>query len=212
MTGQVVIGPDIDSPVVVSARWIRPFFRRLQTVHPLCISAGRLQAYRCLVIGAFPADAWTDGQMQAVVDFVSDGGAVIFLGGDHAFGRGGYADTPLQPLFPWVLRADEPEPVLAPLEAGLAPAVTLQGVIPGWADVMRAAHPLLIHSMNRPGRLRAGAIALMNAWHDGEQVPVIALQTYGRGRVMGIATDTLWRWRLAGGRQPHPGPPRGGGS
>ncbi len=161
-------------------------------------SVTRLQPFRILILGAFPADEWSAIQMQAVIDFVADGGSVIFMGGKDAFGRGGYADTPLQVLFPWVIRNDEPQPVIAPLEAGLAPAVAQQGMISGWAERMHDAHPLQIHSMNRPGRLRAGAVALLNAIHEGEHVPVIAFQTYGRGRVMAVATDTMWRWRMAG--------------
>ncbi len=161
-------------------------------------SVTRLQQFRSLIIGAFPADEWSASQMQAVIDFVADGGSVIFMGGEDAFGRGGYADTPLQVLFPWVIRNDEPQLVITPLEVGLAPAVAQQGMISGWAEPMHDAHPLQIHSMNRPGRLRAGAVALLNAIHEGEHVPVIAFQPYGRGRVMAVATDTMWRWRMAG--------------
>ncbi len=161
-------------------------------------SAERLQPFRCLIIGAFPAHEWSDRQMQTVVDFVDDGGSVVFLGGEEAFGRGGYAATPLRPLFPWVIRDDEPEPVIAPLELGLAPAAAEQDMIRGWADTMREAYALQLHSMNRPGRLRAGAVGIVNALHEGERVPVIAFQPYGRGRVMGVATDTMWRWRMAG--------------
>ena len=58
-----------------------------------------LEAYDAIIIGSLPAQDCTPRQMQALIEFVEEGGALIFLGGEQSFGRGGYAQTSLAPLF-----------------------------------------------------------------------------------------------------------------
>ena len=68
-----------------------------------------LAAYDVIIIGSLLAENFLPPQMQALTEFAADGGTVIFLGGDTAFGRGGYAPTPLAALFPWRISEHEPE-------------------------------------------------------------------------------------------------------
>lgn len=161
-------------------------------------SAALLRPFQTVIIGSFPADGWSAKQMQALVEFVEQGGSAVFLGGEDSFGRGGYNETPLNALFPWNLRSDEPAPVLADLGVSVTPAVARQDLIRGWAEKMNAAHPMYIQSMNRPGRLRPGAVSLLDVLYENNKFSVIAIQPYGRGQVMGVGTDTIWRWRTAG--------------
>ena len=161
-------------------------------------SAEELEAFRSIIIGSFPAEQWTEEQMKALAEFVEDGGSAVFLGGKDSFGQGGYDDTPLAPLFPWSLRSGEPELVRGRTGLSLTSAVLRQNVIRGWAERMQEAHPLYLHTLNRPGSLRRGAVSLLNASYEGENVRVLAMQPYGLGRVMGVATDTMWRWATAG--------------
>lgn len=164
-------------------------------------SADQLLRFDVAVIGSFPAKMWKRQQMDALVEYVSEGGAAVFLGGTDAFGRGGYVDTAIDPLFPWKVRNNEPELDVGRRGVTASPSILRQQLIRGWAEKLKAAHPLHIYSLNRPGELRAGATELLlTSSNEGEQ-PVIAVQSYGRGRVMSTATNTLWRWRTEGGNK-----------
>ncbi|GAJ23873.1 unnamed protein product, partial [marine sediment metagenome] len=69
---------------------------------------GLLGLYKCVIVGSFPAWQWRQEQLQALVEYVREGGAVIFLGGEYSFGQGGYSRTVIEPLFPWRISAGEP--------------------------------------------------------------------------------------------------------
>jgi len=52
----------------------------------------------------------------------------------------------------------------------------------------------VFYSVNKVGERRSGALSLMNASVGSQIVPIVALQPYGKGQTLGVATDTLWRW------------------
>jgi hypothetical protein len=52
----------------------------------------------------------------------------------------------------------------------------------------------VVHSVNPVGRPRIGAVSLMDASVGNQVVPLMALQRYGNGQTLGIASNTLWRW------------------
>ncbi len=160
-----------------------------------------LRAFQCIVLGSFPATDLTREQQSGLRDYVAEGGSVVFLGGEHSFGRGGWHRTPAAPLFPW--RLGEGEPVLL---RGEFPAS-----VPGSArdlPIMQAAvhsldqvaTALKLDSCNVPGTLRTGAVELLTVSAKAQAVPAIALQTYGRGQTLGVATNTMWRWTQSADR------------
>ncbi len=157
-----------------------------------------LGTFDTIIIGSFPARYWREEQMHALVEFVENGGSAVFLGGSDSFGLGGYYNTPLRPLFPWAIRPDEPSLSIGRISVTLTSAAIRQDVIEGWAGKMREAHPQYLQSLNHPGRLRRGAVSLLDAPHDRGDVAVLAIQPFGTGRVLGLATNTIWRWRMAG--------------
>lgn len=60
-----------------------------------------LAGYDVLVLGDVPAERWSDEQMQAVRAWVSEqGGGLLALGGEQAFGLGGYYRTPIEEALP----------------------------------------------------------------------------------------------------------------
>ncbi len=48
----------------------------------------------------------------------------------------------------------------------------------------------------RIGELKPAAVTLLNASVDGESLPLLLLQNYGRGRAMILATAGTWRWKM----------------
>ena len=150
--------------------------------------------YKCVIVGSLPSDAWTAEQLTALKTYVQRGGTVVFLGGEESFGRGGYASTEIAPLFPWAIAADEAELMAGEFPIALTPATGAQDILTGFAGAITTAGELTLSSANQPGPLRTGAVSLMDASVANRTIPVIAMQPYGQGQVMGLATNTLWRW------------------
>lgn len=164
---------------------------------------GLLDLYKCVIVGSFPASQWRQEQLQALVEYVREGGAVIFLGGEHSFGKGGYSRTVIEPLFPWRISAGEPElqtgqfTVNVPLSAANHSIVSETSRLIGRAHARNKrgqASGAAIESINLTGSLRSGAINLLDASVGNRTVSVVALQRFGQGQTMGVATNTLWKW------------------
>ena len=159
-----------------------------------------LEPYRCIIIGSFPAKELQARQYEALRRYVEQGGSVILLGGPDSFGRGGFGQTPIAPLFPWHLSLNERE-----LTAGVYP-VTPTDLAREHRAMAAAAKTLgeisvpEIYSVNRVGRLRPGAVSLMDVTVGSRVIAVVALQPYGLGQAIGIATDTLWQWERKPGK------------
>jgi uncharacterized membrane protein len=157
-----------------------------------------LRRYDCLIVGSFAASEFSDAQQQALVRYVNNGGALVLLGGDSSFGLGGYADSKLAPLMPWSIRNDEPPLSTGTFPVSVADSAAALAFTSGWSEDVSASGGAALDSLNQPGNLRPGAIALLNAATKNETVPVVAWQRYGKGQVLGIATNTMWKWAAAG--------------
>ena len=158
-----------------------------------------LRLYRCVILGSFPASELTPQQFETLIQYVSEGGAVIFLGGDESYGRGGFATTPIAPIFPWVLDPDEPEIAVGEYPVTLPPSSAEGDVIRGYGEAMSKVGTPLIGSVNHVGPLKTGAVSLLDTSLDGRTIPIVAMMPYGEGLVLGFATNTLWKWKKRGG-------------
>ena len=158
-----------------------------------------LKPYDVIVIGSFPAGDRAPGQMQALFQYVEEGGTLIFLGGAESFGRGGYAGSSLEVLFPWRLSSQEPAPAQGSFAVHVPPMASGHAMLATVEETVTRASARL-DSVNRVGELKPNATALLTAELGDREVAVVAWQPYGKGKVMGIATDTLWKWAL----QPEP--------
>jgi hypothetical protein len=161
---------------------------------------GLLRRFGCLIVGDLEAPEPGPERQRALMDYVDGGGAVIFLGGDEAFG-GVHGSGMLAPLLPWRPRETVPR-----LEAGLfpirpAPGALQHHLLDGGLGDLALVGDLSLQGINQVGELKPGALALLEADAWGRPVAVMALQPYGNGVVLGIAANTLWRWQREGGRQ-----------
>ena len=157
-----------------------------------------LKRYDCVILGSFAASQFSDAQQQTLVRYVNNGGALILLGGDSSFGLGGYADSKLAPLMPWLIRADEPPLSTGAFPVSVADSAAAVGFTSGLGEDVSASGGAALESVNQPGGLRPGAVALLNASTKEQTVPVVAWQRYGKGQVLGVATNTMWKWAAAG--------------
>jgi uncharacterized membrane protein len=157
-----------------------------------------LKRYDCVILGSFAASQFTDAQAQALARYVENGGALILLGGESSFGRGGYADSKLAPLMPWTIRDNEPDLVTGSFPVTVSASGAAVDFTSGLREGLGASGGASLDSLNQPGGLRPGAIALLDATISDRTAPVVAWQRYGKGQVLGIATNTLWKWAAAG--------------
>jgi uncharacterized membrane protein len=158
-----------------------------------------LEAYDAIIIGSFPAEDCTPRQMQALIQFVEDGGTLIFLGGDQSFGRGGYAQTSLAALFPWSLSDREPEPAHETVSVRVPPMGAGHPILATVEDLL-ARSSATLEAVNLVSELKPGATALLEARLGARELAIVAFQPFGKGKVLGIASNTLWKWAT----QPEP--------
>lgn len=161
----------------------------------------------------FRADGdMSESRMRLLASFVEDrGGGLILGGGASVYRAGGYEGSPLAAVMPFDLGA-------AYGTAPQFPGRFFVSVNPGMYD-----HPILrllpedqpnrerwrglreLDGCNNVGRPRPLATTLLSRrierrGADAEtvemNVPVMAYQAFGEGKVIAAAVDTLWRWQL----------------
>lgn len=147
--------------------------------------AADLGRYGVVIIGAFPPEAWRPQEIEALRRHVDGGGAVVFLAGE-ACAAGGALEA-LLPMVP----AGTLERGTFPL--GVPPAATGQPVVEGLGPLFAGTS---IDSLVRCAPPRPGASILLASAAGGRSLPVLAVQSWGRGRCALVASNTLWR--LAG--------------
>lgn len=153
-----------------------------------------LNLYTCIVLGSFPAEFINPASFTAIKQYVENGGNLVLLGGPKSFDKGGYFKTALAPLIPW-----KESNAARGISAGQFPVVippegSGHGLSSATAAILKDVTSPVFYSVNKVGERRSGALSLMNASVGAQIVPVVALQPYGKGQTLGVATDTLWRW------------------
>lgn len=153
-----------------------------------------LNLYKCVIFGSFRARYLRDACFEALKKYVDGGGSVIFLGGPDSFGKGGYHNTPAAPLIPWQITRAEREISAGQYPVMIPPEGAEHGMMSATAELLNKASSPVFYSINHVGSLRSGALSLLNASVGKNIRAVVALQPYGKGQTLGVATDTLWRW------------------
>lgn len=146
--------------------------------------------------------------LDALKRFVMNGGALLVKGGDSAFSSGGYKNSPLEEALPVVLSSRAPDfiPGLFSPKPGPPehPLVNLYET-PELSRRAWAALPPL-DGWGRFSSVRPGATVLAShpteTTEDGKPLPVAAVRSFGRGKVMLISTDSSWRWKLGAAADP----------
>lgn len=159
--------------------------------------------YDVVIIGDVNSAFLSREQLQNLQDFVQvKGGGLMFVAGQF-FMPWDYRSTPLDSLFPFsmddVRKADTEQAYVDPVRVGLTDlglnTLPLQ-VTQLPSDTIAAWRSMSQVYWNVPiERLKPGAQELANADRpDGSQQPLLTQQFVGRGKVMFLGTDDLWRW------------------
>jgi hypothetical protein len=155
-----------------------------------------------LIIGSIAASFFNAEQQKSIYDFVSRrGGGVLFLGGREALAAGGYHNSTLADLIPVDL-----ETARASSSFHYAPA-KFQLTSRGWdrlqlssdIDANRKDWDALppLGTYQTTGKPKPGAVVLGEGIaEDGERIPLLVSQRFGRGRALLFATDGSWHWQM----------------
>ena len=166
-------------------------------------AADQLFRYDAVILDDVEAEYFTEDQMVLVEEFVSRrGGGFLMLGGQESFGKGRYRRTPIGELLPVYLDDSPPSP---PAKATYRFALTREGLIQPWVRLYRTekgesrrlAKMPAFHTLNPVRGVKPGATVMARAHDDqGNTVPALVTQRFGRGRAAALLIGDLWRWSL----------------
>jgi len=168
--------------------------------------------YDVFVLGDLDSSAFSQDELNSLVEAVRRGAGLMMLGGFHSFGPGGYGKTALADVLPIEMdileRQNFGEPISpdlhlsGPLEMQPTPTgerhyVTLlsgQDNRSTWAELP----PLDGANRFRGLKPRAQVLA-----ETGQGEALLVAQDVGSGRVMAFAADSTWRWWTHGHAEAH---------
>jgi len=178
--------------------------------------------YNVFFLGDIDSSKFTPDELRLLVARIRDGAGLIMLGGLHAFGAGGYAETELARISPIELRRADRQTPGGPIRTEVHWSETLpiqmrpteQGqrhyIMQFDADSnvnrqrWEQLPPLLggnRFDRTRPrDSLRPGATLLAEG-PNGQSL--LVMQMTGSGRVLAFAGDSTYRWRLHGFEEEH---------
>ena len=173
-------------------------------------SRGELASFDTLVLGSADPRRWPRGFARALHELVvEEGKSLIVIGGPNLAQF--FAQPALADLLPVELSPESGTPMPGPVRV----RVTTEGLAsaffatpPGLAADFWAALPPM-DSVYPPLRKKPAATALVEAADLANpygKLILAAEHTVGRGRVLFIGTDTLWKWHALAGTTEGPTP------
>jgi uncharacterized membrane protein len=174
-------------------------------------SPEELFGYDALVIGSYEASNLNAEQHQLLTQFIDRrGGSVLMLAGRYGLSAGGWQNTALAQTLPVRLPSNSSNAfVQRTARAALTSYGADSSITRLDADEKRNAErwrnlPPIADYQNL-GRLKPGAIVLLDAASEKGRAPLLAWQHYGRGAafVLGTASTLRWQMRLAPEDQSH---------
>ena len=174
------------------------------------LNRDELFGYDVLILGDLNPALLGTTTMELVRDFVRNSGGGVLLIAGSSFNPLAYRGTPLEALIPLDLSEVQSLPEQAVAEQGFRPELTIDGLrgtgIFRMADTETATLEVWrtlpeLHWLFGSAPAKPGA-RLFAVWHRGaasNDVPVVAMQSVGAGKVLFHATDEFWRWRFRAG-------------
>jgi uncharacterized membrane protein len=158
--------------------------------------------YDALVIGSMNVAEFTQEQQEMIRDFVSErGGSLMMIAGLNGLGLGGWGESVVNEVLPSRLSLQDADfvrqkaPVILTDSGRNAPMLkfsdsdtentTLWSELPEVADYQKL------------GPLRPAATTLLEVSVDGNNIPLLVSQPYGRGQSFILATGGTWRWQMS---------------
>jgi uncharacterized membrane protein len=164
--------------------------------------AADLFAYEAIIIGSYEAAGLRAEQHRLLKEFVDRrGGTVLMLAGRYGLSAGGWQNAALAQTLPIHLSARQaPQFVQRPAQAQL----TIYGAespIPRFdpdprKNLERWKNLPQLADYQALGRLKPGAVVLLEANGEQGRAPLLVWQHYGRGATYVLATASTLRWQM----------------
>lgn len=166
-------------------------------------SRDELFSYDALILGSVEAAMLTLGQQELVRDFVSErGGSLLLLAGPSGLGNGGWGQSAIADVLPAALpptsvdtfHRKKARAVLTPQGTAsrmLRFAAGDEENLDAWQELPEVADYQLT------GNLKPAAVTLLAADTDVGRVPLLVMQTFGKGHAYILATGGTWRWQMS---------------
>lgn len=160
----------------------------------------QLFKFEAIIFGDIEAGFFTQDQLKMTEDFVKErGGGFAMLGGVNSFNLGNYKETPVEAMLPVVLQdtknaySFERFKMQVPEEALRHPILHQDDDAEAnkrtWDRVPE------LDGFNFVKGIKTAAQVL--ATNPKTNLPVLAVQKYGRGRVAAFCTGGSWAWRMS---------------
>lgn len=161
----------------------------------------QLSGIDVVILGDVSRNSFSEEQINALSEFVSkDGGGLLTLGGMNSYR--GFAGSSLEAILPVVI--DER---LAPVEEPFNIMVTYYGAVHPIFHVKDSAEENIEYWSQLPKndrfnpvvRAKSGASVLAvhpKMGNDYGNFPIMAVQPYGKGKVVSMMIDTTWKWEI----------------
>lgn len=158
--------------------------------------------YHAIVIDDIESSFFTQDQLSLIQQFVARrGGGFLMLAGKDSFAPGGYARTPVGEMLPVYLDKSQ----ALPPETGYRLSLTREGWLQPWLRVRDAEQSEQkrieempgFYSFNPAASIKPGASVLAQVSDaQGNELPALVVQPFGRGRAAALLIGDLWRWTL----------------
>lgn len=156
----------------------------------------KLLEYDVVIHSDIRRESFNTNQLDAIARLVEQhGGGFVMIGGNSAFGRGGYHKTVLDRIIPLAMEGaydNEASPVQlrVPANVWTHPLISIGATPADTRRIWTDKFPTL-YGYNRVERAKPGATVL-GTGDDG--VILLAVQQVGRGRTMAFTSDTTRSW------------------
>lgn len=139
-----------------------------------------------------------DELLDNLATFVTDGGALVMIGGDRSFDIAEYDVTSLAGVLPVKLGIHTTQTDFAAFRPELTAAGGAHPITGGAADWSTLP---MMDGLNLTGGLTRGSATLLAhptlKTREGAAMPVLAVREIGRGRTMALTVDASWRWSFS---------------
>jgi uncharacterized membrane protein len=162
----------------------------------------QLLEYDVVINSDIYREAFTEEQLRNTVRLVEEfGGGFVMIGGNTAFGSGGYHRTVIDKLIPAAIENEvdltyQPTRIAIPPGAWTHPVMALGSSPEETRAIWTTKFPLL-YGYNQVDRLKPGAVALaVDPARPNRYGPriILAAQEVGKGRSVAYTSDTTRAW------------------
>jgi uncharacterized membrane protein len=166
------------------------------------VTAAELFAYDAVVIGSYEAAGLRPEQHRLLKEFVDQrGGSVLMLAGRHGMASGGWQNAALAQTLPAQLAGRQimglvqrPTRAQPTLYGAQSPILRFDPDPKKNAD--RWKNLPVLADYQALGKLKPGAIVLLEGNADRVRMPLLLWQHYGRGATFLLATASTLRWQM----------------